>query len=79
MHVYETPVIDNKKTDWFGKQGREQDGWTAIQFERLVVTCDSMDVPIKVKQIIESLISKIDLMMYITVCKQHIDFRLGSC
>ncbi|UJR19902.1 hypothetical protein I4U23_023034 [Adineta vaga] len=41
------PVIDHTKTDWFALQGREQDGWTAIQFRRLLDTCDSMDVPIK--------------------------------
>ncbi|CAF3621213.1 unnamed protein product [Rotaria sp. Silwood1] len=29
--------------------GREQDGWTAIQFNRRLNTCDSMDVPIKVE------------------------------
>ena len=28
----------------------EQDGWTAIQFRRLLKTCDSMDVPIKVNE-----------------------------
>ncbi|CAF1144593.1 unnamed protein product [Adineta ricciae] len=41
------PVIDYTTTDWFAVQGREQDGWTAIQFRRLLETCDSMDVPIK--------------------------------
>ncbi|CAF0896092.1 unnamed protein product [Adineta ricciae] len=41
------PVIDYTTTDWFALQGREQDGWTAIQFRRLLETCDSMDVPIK--------------------------------
>ncbi|CAF1630879.1 unnamed protein product [Rotaria sp. Silwood1] len=35
--------------DWFALQGREQDGWTAIQFNRRLNTCDSMDVPIKVE------------------------------
>ncbi|CAF4701003.1 unnamed protein product, partial [Rotaria sp. Silwood2] len=43
------PVIDNTTTDWFHLQGREQNGWTLIQFKRLVDTCDSMDVPIKVR------------------------------
>ncbi|CAF3199418.1 unnamed protein product [Rotaria sp. Silwood2] len=33
--------------DWHALQGREQNGWTAIQFKRLLDTCDSMDVPIK--------------------------------
>ena len=28
-------------------QGREQDGWTAIQFRRALDTCDTMDYPIK--------------------------------
>ncbi|CAF3386420.1 unnamed protein product, partial [Rotaria sp. Silwood2] len=41
------PVIDNTTTDWFHLQGREQNGWTSIQFKRLLDTCDSMDVPIK--------------------------------
>ncbi|CAF4431727.1 unnamed protein product, partial [Rotaria sp. Silwood2] len=41
------PVIDNTTTDWFPLQGREQNGWTSIQFKRLLDTCDSMDVPIK--------------------------------
>ncbi len=46
---YTKPMIDNTTVDWFGLQGREQDGWTAIQFTRLLVTCDPMDVPIKVE------------------------------
>ena len=46
------PVIDNTTTDWFALQGIEQDGWTAIQFKRKIDTCDSMDVPIKVTQIL---------------------------
>ncbi|CAF2882697.1 unnamed protein product, partial [Rotaria sp. Silwood2] len=41
------PVTDNTTTDWFPLQGREENGWTAIQFKRLLDTCDSMDVPIK--------------------------------
>ncbi|UJR36729.1 hypothetical protein I4U23_029445 [Adineta vaga] len=41
-----TPSIDNS-TDWFALQGREQNGWTAIQFKRYLDTCDSMDVAIK--------------------------------
>lgn len=45
------PVIDNTTTDWFALQGREQNGWTAIQFKRLLDTCDPMDVAIKVFQI----------------------------
>jgi hypothetical protein len=43
------PVIDNTTIDWFALQGREQDGWTAIQFKRLLDTCDIMDVPITVE------------------------------
>ncbi|CAF5067245.1 unnamed protein product [Rotaria magnacalcarata] len=42
------PVIDNTTTDWSAIKGREQNGWTAIQFKRFLDTCDSMDVPIKV-------------------------------
>ncbi|CAF3197010.1 unnamed protein product [Rotaria socialis] len=41
------PVIDNTTTDWYAIRGREQNGWTAIQFKRLLDTCDSMDYPIK--------------------------------
>lgn len=41
------PVIDSTTTDWFGLQGREENGWTAIQFKRFLDTCDTMDVPIK--------------------------------
>ncbi len=47
---FTTPVIDNGTADWIGIQGREQDGWTAIEFQRLIDTCDPMDVPIKVKK-----------------------------
>ena len=43
------PVVDNTTTDWFGLQGREENGWTAIQFKRAIDTCDTMDVPIKVR------------------------------
>ncbi|CAF4575124.1 unnamed protein product [Rotaria sp. Silwood1] len=41
------PILDNTTTDWFVLNGREQDGWTAIQFKRLLDTCDPMDVRIK--------------------------------
>ncbi|CAF4083643.1 unnamed protein product [Rotaria sordida] len=41
------PMIDNTTNDWFVLQGRELNGWTAIQFKRLLDTCDSMDYPIK--------------------------------
>jgi len=41
-------VIDNTTNDWFALQGREMNGWTAIQFKRLLDTCDSMDYPVKV-------------------------------
>jgi hypothetical protein len=44
------PVIDNTTTDWFALQGREENGWTSIQFKRLLDTCDTMDVPIKVRR-----------------------------
>ncbi|CAF3360260.1 unnamed protein product [Rotaria socialis] len=41
------PMVDNTTQDWFGLQGREVNGWTAIQFKRLLDTCDIMDYPIK--------------------------------
>ncbi len=41
-------MIDNTTTDWFALRGREQNGWTAIQFKRALDTCDTMDVSIKV-------------------------------
>ncbi|CAF4462457.1 unnamed protein product [Rotaria sp. Silwood2] len=44
---FSRPVIDNTTTDWFALQGREQNGWTAIQFKRSLDTCDKMDVSIK--------------------------------
>ncbi|CAF3797725.1 unnamed protein product [Rotaria sp. Silwood1] len=44
---FSRPIIDKTTNDWFALQGREQDGWTAIQFNRRLNTCDSMDVPIK--------------------------------
>ena len=43
------PVVDNTTIDWFGLQGREENGWTAIQFKRALDTCDIMDVAIKVR------------------------------
>ena len=50
MHlVNQNLVIDKYNNDWFALQGREQNGWTAIQFKRLLDTCDTMDVPIKVE------------------------------
>lgn len=42
------PMIDNTTNDWFALQGQELNGWTAIQFKRLLDTCDTMDYPIKV-------------------------------
>ncbi|UJR07225.1 hypothetical protein I4U23_011513 [Adineta vaga] len=41
------PLIDSTTQDWFVLQGREQNGWTAVQFKRLLDTCDTMDYPIK--------------------------------
>ncbi|CAF0843332.1 unnamed protein product [Adineta ricciae] len=41
------PIIDNTTTDWYALRGREANGWTAIQFKRLLDTCDTMDVEIK--------------------------------
>ncbi|CAF3285978.1 unnamed protein product [Rotaria sp. Silwood2] len=41
------PMVDSTTQDWFGLQGREVNGWTAIQFKRLLDTCDIMDYPIK--------------------------------
>ena len=46
---YTRPIVDTTTSDWFGLQGREENGWTAIQFKRLLDTCDTMDVPIKVR------------------------------
>ena len=43
-------MIDNTTQDWFALQGREQNGWTAIQFKRSYDTCDIMDYPIKVRK-----------------------------
>ncbi|CAF4108437.1 unnamed protein product [Rotaria sp. Silwood2] len=40
-------MVDSTTQDWFGLQGREVNGWTAIQFKRLLDTCDIMDYPIK--------------------------------
>ncbi|CAF0807769.1 unnamed protein product [Adineta ricciae] len=44
--TFTLPLLDNS-TDWFALQGREQNGWTAIQFTRALDTCDSMDVAIQ--------------------------------
>ncbi|CAF4772742.1 unnamed protein product [Rotaria sp. Silwood1] len=44
---FTTPIIDNTTTDWFALNGKEENGWTALQFKRKLETCDSMDVPIK--------------------------------
>ncbi|CAF2973272.1 unnamed protein product [Rotaria socialis] len=41
------PVIDNTTENWLALRGRESNGWTAIQFRRLLDTCDPMDVEIK--------------------------------
>jgi hypothetical protein len=41
-------MIDNTTNDWIAIKGQESNGWTAIQFKRLLDTCDSMDYPIKV-------------------------------
>ena len=41
---------DNTTQDWLVLQGQEKNGWTAIRFKRLLHTCDSMDVPIKVRR-----------------------------
>ena len=49
-----TPIIDNTTQNWFIIQGREQNGWTAIQFKRFFDTCDTMDVPIKVLEIFKN-------------------------
>lgn len=43
------PVIDQTEANWIALQGREVNGWTAIQFKRKFDTCDWMDVPIKVR------------------------------
>jgi len=41
------PIMDTTSQDWTALQGREQNGWTAIQMKRLLDTRDRMDVPIK--------------------------------
>ncbi|CAF0842897.1 unnamed protein product [Didymodactylos carnosus] len=46
-HGFQTPMIDNTTTDWFAMNGKEENGWTAIQFRRKLETCDTMDVPIR--------------------------------
>ncbi|CAF1032269.1 unnamed protein product [Rotaria socialis] len=45
-YAFARPIIDNTTQDWFHLQGREQNGWTSIQFKRLLDTSDPMDVPI---------------------------------
>ncbi|CAF1450939.1 unnamed protein product, partial [Rotaria sordida] len=57
------PIIDNTTNDWIALQGKEVNGWTAIQFKRLLDTCDSMDVSIKY------LLPPIDLIYYCKVFK----------
>lgn len=42
-------MLDNTTQDWILLQGRETNGWTAIQFKRLLDTCDAMDYPIEVQ------------------------------
>jgi hypothetical protein len=42
------PIVDNTTKDWIVLKGQELNGWTAIQFKRLLDTCDPMDYPIKV-------------------------------
>ncbi|CAF4533460.1 unnamed protein product, partial [Rotaria sp. Silwood2] len=37
------PIIDNTTSNWLAQRGHESDGWTAIQFKRLLDTCDPMD------------------------------------
>ncbi|CAF3565153.1 unnamed protein product [Rotaria socialis] len=41
------PAMDNTTENWLALRGRESNGWTAIQFKRLLDTCDPMDVEIK--------------------------------
>ncbi|CAF3865400.1 unnamed protein product [Rotaria sp. Silwood2] len=43
---YSRPIMDKNEVNWIVLQGREVNGWTAIQFKRMFDTCDSMDVPI---------------------------------
>ena len=47
--ITDKTVLDETTQDWFGLQGREENGWTAIQFKRLIDTCDKLDVRIKVR------------------------------
>ncbi len=51
-YTFARPMIDNTTIDWFGLLGREENGWTAIQFRRALDTCDTMDFPIKVCSLI---------------------------
>jgi len=48
------PIVDNTTTNWFGLQGREENGWTVIQFKRAIDTCDKMDVVIKVRRFVHN-------------------------
>ncbi|CAF1495013.1 unnamed protein product [Rotaria sp. Silwood1] len=43
---YSRPITDKTEVNWILLQGREINGWTAIQFKRMFDTCDPMDVPI---------------------------------
>ena len=68
-------MIDNTTTDWFPLEGREENGWTSIQFKRLLDTCDTMDVPIKVStNFVSSLINAIFILVwneYNYICIWH--------
>ena len=56
-------MIDDTTQDWFALQGREQSGWTAIQFKRSFDTCDIRDYPVKVSNIRSS-----RLMSFLLIC-----------
>lgn len=69
-------MLDNTTADWFALRGREQDGWTAIQFKRQIDTCDPMDVPIKVPLAIVAVRVTRCLFVYL-VRKQYLDLCVG--
>lgn len=46
-------MLDNTTNDWIPLKGREENGWTVLQFRRSLDSCDYMDVPIKVGLVAE--------------------------
>jgi hypothetical protein len=62
-------MIDNTTIDWFGLRGREENGWTAIQFRRALDTCDTMDVEIKVCH--SFVLLKVLTLLYVVLLVRH--------